>query len=142
MRNYLLATDGSECSLKAAKFLIDMVREQPDAQITIFHVNYTIPVYTEGILPLPVENLREFTAEDKHKMVLDTTELFDQADIKYQVKIRDGFPASEIIQETKEGAYDLLVVGSHGYGAMDRILLGSVSERVAEEAVCPVLVVK
>lgn len=142
MRRYLLATDGSKCSLKAAKFLIDMIGEQPDAQITILHVNYTMPAYSEGILPLPVENLQKFTAEDQRKMVLSTTELFDQAGIGYQVKIRDGFPAAEIIRETKEGSYDLLVVGSHGYGAIDRILLGSVSERVAEEAVCPVLVVK
>lgn len=142
MKNYLLATDGSKCSLKAADFLIDMIREQQDANLTILHVNYTIPVYSEGLVPVPFEKLREYTKDDALKMIHSTIELFDRAGINYKIKIREGFPSAEIIQETKDDKYDLLVVGSHGYGAIDRLILGSVSERVAEEAVCPVLVVK
>jgi nucleotide-binding universal stress UspA family protein len=53
----------------------------------------------------------------------------------------DGDPALELTRECAEGV-DLLVVGSRGYGPVARVLLGSVSRKVAQEAPCPVLVVR
>jgi nucleotide-binding universal stress UspA family protein len=53
----------------------------------------------------------------------------------------DGDPALELTRECAEGV-DLLVVGSRGYGPVTRVLLGSVSRKVAEDAPCPVLVVR
>jgi nucleotide-binding universal stress UspA family protein len=52
----------------------------------------------------------------------------------------DGSPAREIAEACREGV-DLLVTGSRGYGPMTRVLLGSVSRRLVDEAPCPVLVV-
>lgn len=53
----------------------------------------------------------------------------------------DGDPATELARECEEGV-DLLVVGSRGYGPLTRVLLGSVSRRIAGDAPCPVLVVR
>jgi nucleotide-binding universal stress UspA family protein len=53
----------------------------------------------------------------------------------------DGDPAQELIRACEEGV-DLLVVGSRGYGPLTRALLGSVSRKVAQDAPCPVLVVR
>lgn len=53
----------------------------------------------------------------------------------------DGDPARELSRECSEGV-DLLVVGSRGYGPLTRVLLGSVSRRVVQDAPCPVLVVR
>jgi nucleotide-binding universal stress UspA family protein len=53
----------------------------------------------------------------------------------------DGDPASELTRECAEGV-DLLVVGSRGYGPLARVLLGSVSRKVVQDAPCPVLVVR
>jgi nucleotide-binding universal stress UspA family protein len=53
----------------------------------------------------------------------------------------DGDPATELTRECAEGV-DLLVVGSRGYGPLARVLLGSVSRKVVEDAPCPVLVVR
>lgn len=52
----------------------------------------------------------------------------------------DGDPAMELIRHCEENA-DLLVLGSRGYGPIARVLLGSVSRRVAADAPCPLLVV-
>ncbi|HWB70422.1 MAG TPA: universal stress protein [Solirubrobacterales bacterium] len=52
----------------------------------------------------------------------------------------DGSPAEQIATHCEEGV-DLLVIGSRGYGPLTRVLLGSVSRRLADEAPCPVLVV-
>jgi nucleotide-binding universal stress UspA family protein len=56
--------------------------------------------------------------------------------------LRDGKPYEEIVSTAKELGVDLIVIGSHGYGGLGRLLLGSTADRVLQYARCPVLVVK
>jgi nucleotide-binding universal stress UspA family protein len=56
--------------------------------------------------------------------------------------IRIGSAADEIVAVAAEVAASLIVVGSHGAGAIERLLLGSTAERVVRRAHCPVVVVK
>jgi nucleotide-binding universal stress UspA family protein len=53
-----------------------------------------------------------------------------------------GRPASEIVSEAGEFGADLIVLGSHGHGTLERLLLGSVSTEVVDHAPCPVLVAR
>jgi nucleotide-binding universal stress UspA family protein len=53
-----------------------------------------------------------------------------------------GNPSAEIIKAARAWPADLIVVGSHGRGGVDRIFLGSVAESVMRHAHCPVLVVR
>lgn len=53
-----------------------------------------------------------------------------------------GHPAVEVLAAAEEPAVDLLVVGARGLGAIGRLVLGSVSERVLQHAPCPLLIVK
>lgn len=57
-------------------------------------------------------------------------------------KIRQGDPAEEILSEIREGAYDLVVLGSDGAGRIEEPRLGSVAERVVREGQASVLVVR
>jgi nucleotide-binding universal stress UspA family protein len=54
----------------------------------------------------------------------------------------EGDPASEIIRYAADAAIDLIVMGTHGRGGLERLLMGSVAEKVMREAACSVLVVK
>ncbi len=53
--------------------------------------------------------------------------------------VRDGDPAEELLEVSHDA--DLLLLGSHGRGIVDRLLMGSVCDRVIRSAACPVLVV-
>jgi universal stress protein A len=64
------------------------------------------------------------------------------AGVKVEAYVRVGFPFDEIVQMASYFDVDLIIVGSHGYTGMTRLLLGSTAERVVERAPCPVLVVK
>ena len=55
-------------------------------------------------------------------------------------RARRGDPARRLLE--RAAAADLLVVGSRGLGAVRRLLLGTVSEKVLQHAPCPVLIVK
>lgn len=62
--------------------------------------------------------------------------------LKLTTAIPTGSPKQVILDEAEEWGADLIIVGSHGYGAWDRFLLGSVSNAVATHAKCSVEIVR
>jgi nucleotide-binding universal stress UspA family protein len=64
------------------------------------------------------------------------------AEVQFFVHARIGKPAEEILALASEVGADLIFIGSHGKTGIERLLLGSVSERVVREAGCPVMVVR
>jgi nucleotide-binding universal stress UspA family protein len=70
------------------------------------------------------------------------SELVDSlpSELRAEERLRSGNAAEEILAECESGV-DLLVVGSRGYGAVRRALLGSVSAKLIRSAPCPVVVV-
>lgn len=62
--------------------------------------------------------------------------------VEFFVHARFGAPAEQILAVAEEVGADLIFIGSHGFTGMERLILGSVSERVAREARCPVMVVR
>lgn len=57
-----------------------------------------------------------------------------------RVRLLIGPPASALVEEAKEGAFDLIVVGTHGRRGLQRALLGSVALGVLHHAPCPILI--
>jgi len=62
--------------------------------------------------------------------------------LRVSTKLVEGRPSNKIVETAKEGNFDIIVMGSRGLGAIKEFFLGSVSDRVADEATCPVLIVK
>jgi nucleotide-binding universal stress UspA family protein len=54
----------------------------------------------------------------------------------------DGDPATEIARYAADAGIDVIVIGTHGRTGVDRLVMGSVAEKVMREATCSVLVVK
>jgi nucleotide-binding universal stress UspA family protein len=63
------------------------------------------------------------------------------SDLEVQIMVRSGHPLSSILEAAQELAADLVVLGSHHLRGVEHLLAGSVAERVAQRACCPVLVV-
>jgi nucleotide-binding universal stress UspA family protein len=57
-------------------------------------------------------------------------------------KLLNGVPWIQIVDQLEHGGFDLCVIGTHGYTALARVLLGSVAEKVVRHAPCSVLVVR
>ncbi|MBL0215269.1 MAG: universal stress protein [Myxococcales bacterium] len=64
------------------------------------------------------------------------------SEVQFFVHARIGKPAEEILELAREVSADLVFVGSHGAKGFERLVLGSVSERIVREAHCPVMVVR
>lgn len=66
----------------------------------------------------------------------------DLAGLKSDYAVLEGSPFHEIAEAAKEFAAGMIVMGSHGYTGLKRVLLGSTAERVVRHSPCPVLVVR
>ncbi len=145
--NILLATDGSDCARQALEYLRDFPFPA-DSRINLLTV-------------LDKEAFKgrkrtDFSDEEKDhlkktkKQIRKEGDRFmdDQAQVlmdkgwKVNTLVRTGHPAEEIVLAAGELPTDLVIVGSHGWTAVKRFLLGSVSDRVLQYAPCSVLIVK
>jgi nucleotide-binding universal stress UspA family protein len=62
--------------------------------------------------------------------------------IEVETVVREGYPATVILEEAEERRADLIVIGTRGLSGLKHLLLGSIAERVVQKAPCPVLTVK
>lgn len=84
-------------------------------------------------------------AQRQHQHIRETLEnlraqIHQQYD-KVQAHLIDGVPGDQIVREAKRHHCDMIVIGSHGHGAVYQLLVGSVTDRVLRHAPCPVLVI-
>ncbi len=111
------------------------------ADLTLFHA-YQLPGYTlpEGSVVASPKMLQDLAdqAEAHLEEWRATAERLGAPRVTTAKAIGD--PALEVVQLARDGAYDLVVVGTHGRTGLRRAVFGSVAERIAREAPCAVLV--
>ena len=66
----------------------------------------------------------------------------DQAFVTDEILIKNGDPAEIIVQTAQEQNCDLIIVGTHGHGAITDVLIGSTAKRVVRHSTIPVLVIR
>lgn len=143
MTKVLLAVDGSDLARYAAARAIDLATN--DARFTVAQVvrpavAMDAMAAAGTVTPLVPDPIDEVTLREAADVEVAATvaDLGIEADTCVVV----GDPGHELCRLAAEGAYDLVVVGSHGSGLLKRALLGSVSHHVIHHAPCPVLVVR
>jgi nucleotide-binding universal stress UspA family protein len=75
-------------------------------------------------------------------LIKKITERLKKKDLRVQSAIRHDGAASEIVEEAKRWAADLIVVGSHGYNAIERLFFGRVALSGVSHSPCSVEVVR
>lgn len=143
MSTILIAVDGSSHSIKVAKALIQHVsvyKAPPVIHLTYVH----LPVPTLGGLIKPVghEALQSYYREEGEDALLGAKKLLDRAKVACNMHIMVGPVAETLALEAKKLKCDLIVMGTHGMGAMSGMLLGSIATKTVHLASCPVLLVR
>lgn len=141
IRGILVPVDFSECSEKAFSWALDMA-EKWNATITLLHVVPT-PPYSPVVLgsyfdPSAFERNLLTDAENSARALLDRQA---KRSVPTGIKVCVGEPFHDICRIAEEEQFDMIIMGSHGRTGLPHIVLGSVAERVARHAPCPVLVV-
>lgn len=139
--NILVGIDGSEGAMIAARYA-QAIASRFAARVTLLHVaKIFVPLSSFERNPKTVRKAEDASRAYGEGILSDADRLFNNVVPTEKVLIF-GDPAEVICQVARSGAYDLVVVGSRGLGAVERFLLGSVSGAVVNRAPCLVLVVR
>ncbi len=144
IKKIMIATDGSDASKKAAMIGIDIAHRASGSVTAVYVMETqrlshlpgyaTLPGLKEKILQLMQEEGQQAT-----KFVEDQASIMK---VPCQNILAQGSPSEQLLKISHEQGIDLLVMGSMGHTGMEKILLGSVAEKVVLQSSIPVLLVK
>jgi len=138
-KNILLAFDGSDYSIKAAKVAGGLAKKQKP-QITLRILYVTSPVSAELGEPYQSQIIGSRMLEGE-KILAHAKEIIGDG-IKVVTQILFGNPAESIIEVAEVRKSDLIVIGLRSYSTLTGLILGSQAQKVINHAPCPVLVVR
>jgi nucleotide-binding universal stress UspA family protein len=136
LRRMILATDGSDASAKALKFVLAKLR--PDGSTG---KGGRVPIHVCVLHVMPLIMYPGLEAASK-KLLEQSVQKLIKAGFTAEPLCYLGNPAEEIMKAASKAHTDLIVMGAQGLGAIARFLIGSVSTRVVQHANCAVLVVR
>jgi nucleotide-binding universal stress UspA family protein len=134
----LLATDLSEASSSATEQAFDLA-VRLDAALLV------VSVIDPGSLLLPGGRFRARVDQvrgRREQLAQALVERGREMGVEVSFLVWTGDPGDQIVSAAEAERVDMVLVGSHGRGAVGRLFLGSVSEHVVRNAPCPVLVVR
>lgn len=135
----LVPTDGSAEVERAIEHALDLA----EAHGATVHALYVVNTASYAGLPMETawEGVDELLRSDAQSAVEHVRELAEARSIPVETSIVEGTPSRCIVREAENNHCDLVVMGTHGRGGIDRLLLGSVAEKVVRASTLPVLTV-
>ena len=140
-RVVVVGVDGSERSQHAAALAADLARHN-GARLIIATV-VRPPEGWWGVVgsPPPAESMAGALSKAQREILDDTISRLDLSDLEWESVEEIGDPAGALAEACRVHEADVLVVGRRGAGLIERLVLGSVADRVVRYAPCPVMVV-
>lgn len=138
------ATDFSDASRCALERAIDLARRHRVPRVVLLHVAEVIERVADTGTPdaswmIEWNRYEEVEAAKVRKAAEAATA---EHGVEVVPDFRSGRPWREIVNAARELKADLMVVGTHGRSGLDRMLMGSVTEKVVRHAPCTVVVVR
>jgi nucleotide-binding universal stress UspA family protein len=131
----LVATDGSEHSMKAVQRGLEMAEQ--GAEVTLMSVAY----YAD--MDATFFNIQEKLEKEARAILDQAKAVFDAKGIKVETILEAGMvPANNIIRRATEGKFDRLIMGSAGKTGLNLALMGSTAAKVVAHAPCEVTIVR
>jgi len=137
----LLAVDGSECSLTGVRYLIrhrGMFGD--DSTLALLYVDP--PFVERAQTVLGTQGVQLAHEQNARNAFHKATQLLKRARIPHETVLQVGDPGPRIARYAADGQYDIVVIGSHGHGALAGLMLGSVVTKVLAICAVPVLVTR
>ncbi len=141
MKTILVPVDFSDCAANVTETAASIARAF-SARIILLHVAAPEPEFV-GYEPGP-QTVRDTVARElveEHKLIHEMDRRLEASKLQVTSLVIQGYPVEKILDEAAKFNADLIVMGSHGHGALRNLLVGSVTEGVMRKSKCPVLVV-
>ena len=135
----LIAIDGSKTAEKAADFGVQ-IAGLSGAKVYSVYVIDTTPYYSIPLDQVWSKEVYEQLENMGYGITSDVEKTAKAAGLEAESVVLKGDPAQRIVNFAEEQRVDMIVVGSHGIGGFERLVIGSVSEKVVRHTKIPVLV--
>ncbi len=153
VKHIMIATDGSDLSLKAAAFGGDLARAlgATVSVVMVLDERAVIPQAwgavgfpgSDGMEAISTEDVRRFIEEKALvEEIAKTSRAVGTLDEEIEVATLWGHAADQICDYAKDHSVDMILLGSHGRAGIKRAILGSVSHAVANRAPCAVTIIR
>jgi nucleotide-binding universal stress UspA family protein len=139
--NILVAVDLSEATPRVMQ-VTERVARQSEGKVRLLHVAEAEPDfmgYDAGPEVVRDQVAKEF--RDEHKSIQAYAEQLREAGLDASARLIQGPIVETVFNEAKRFEADMLIVGSHGFGAIYDLLIGSISRGILKDTDIPVLVV-
>ena len=137
----LVGVDGSEGSLRAAEHGAALARSRGASLLLATIVRPPEGWWGIGGAPPTPEAMSTALVEGQQKILAEVVEHLDLEGVDYETIEDIGDPASRLLVLTEERGADLVVIGRRGANLAERVILGSVADRLTHLSETPVLVV-
>lgn len=144
LKKVLVLVDGTENSLRALQYSIDLCKLSAGELIVMTSVKTDMKVTVEAA-PLDQELRTQANNEavkTGNKVLGAAKDVLDGCGVQVQYVLEFGSPAATAMKAVEKFNCDTIVVGSRGLGTLQGILSDSVSKKLVQEAHVPVIVIK
>ena len=143
MRRVVVPVDGSECSLRAVRYLVDRRAERSNpADLEIHLVNVQVPFSGHISQFINREQIAGYHRDEGVKALQGARALLDAGRVQYTVHTEVGWTAEVIVRLADSLHCDHIVMGTHGRHALAELLVGSTTLKVLHLTRVPVVLVK
>ena len=146
-KNILVPIDGSDHSLEALDYALEFAHRFSSELHIVIAYSLTAETFNliKRVVPRPLADSYQGDVKERNEQILEEAVQHAQTvlpDLKITKSIVQGRPADKIVEIASTRNIDLIIMGSRGIGGIKGMLLGSVADRVADHAPCPVMIVK
>ncbi len=139
IKKILCAVDFSEYSTKVAQYAKTMA-EALGAAVDVLYISPSMGHYSGfDLSAASIQNFEEQISTGAQGAMDSLLKEFGEVPAKGH--IQHGYPSEEILRFAEEGEMDMIIMGTRGRTGLDRMLFGSVAEKVVKYSKCPVLTI-
>ena len=138
----LIPVDGSEnglCAVKHAVALSAQMKQSPE--LLLLNVQWNVAAGNVKLF-INQETINDYYREQGAAALEKARAILDAANLAYQYHISIGRPAEAIVQYAEEQKADQIIIGAQGEGSLAKLLLGSVTSKVAQMSTIPVTIAR
>jgi len=140
LKKLLVAFDGSEYSMKAFDFALELSNLSPEPTHEIYVIAVAQPPEPADIVE--VDAIIDAAREHYEELFKELQRKAREANVPVATEVTVGHPAQQIVHYADEKGCEMIIMGHRGKTLMERWKIGSVSKRVTSYANCSVTIVK
>ena len=140
-KKIMVPIDFSENSPRVLEAAVD-VAEKFEATLSIVFVAQSFEDYSGFFVPhMPISQFEDEMVEGAEKKMVSFLAENLKSDLPHSSTVLKGDVAEELTEYADKNDIAMIVMGTHGYKGLEKVLFGSVAEKVVKTSPCPVLTI-